>query len=81
MRQADSNYSAYVPDLSGCVATGSTIEEIESHLEERSMGSDTIIFSASVLSTRCSARLFERAQGFVRQVSDGYGCHGKRSVE
>ncbi len=26
---ADSNYSAYVPDLPGCVATGSTIEETE----------------------------------------------------
>jgi predicted RNase H-like HicB family nuclease len=38
---ADSNYSAYVPDLPGCVATGSTIvdterairEAIEFHLE------------------------------------------------
>lgn len=23
------NYSAYVPDLSGCIATGSTLEEAE----------------------------------------------------
>lgn len=28
------NYSAYVPDLPGCVATGSTIEEIKRLIEE-----------------------------------------------
>jgi predicted RNase H-like HicB family nuclease len=26
---AESNYSAYVPDLPGCVATGASIEEAE----------------------------------------------------
>jgi predicted RNase H-like HicB family nuclease len=26
---ATSNYSAYVPDLPGCVATGATVEETE----------------------------------------------------
>lgn len=31
---ADSNYSAYVPDLPGCVATGSTIEETERAIRE-----------------------------------------------
>ena len=29
-----SNYSAYVPDLPGCIATGSTIEEIEDSIRE-----------------------------------------------
>ena len=29
IEQADSNYSAYVPDLPGCVATGATIKEAE----------------------------------------------------
>lgn len=28
------NYSAYVPDLPGCVATGTTIEETESQIRE-----------------------------------------------
>jgi predicted RNase H-like HicB family nuclease len=28
------NYSAYVPDLPGCVATGNTIEETESQIRE-----------------------------------------------
>jgi predicted RNase H-like HicB family nuclease len=28
------NYSAYVPDLPGCVATGNTIEEMESQIRE-----------------------------------------------
>ena len=27
-----SNYSAYVPDLPGCVATGATLEETESSI-------------------------------------------------
>ncbi|MDH4072316.1 MAG: type II toxin-antitoxin system HicB family antitoxin, partial [Gammaproteobacteria bacterium] len=31
---ADSNYSAYVPDLPGCVATGSTLEETELQIRE-----------------------------------------------
>jgi predicted RNase H-like HicB family nuclease len=28
------NYSAYVPDLPGCVAVGDTVEEIERELQE-----------------------------------------------
>lgn len=28
------NYSAYVPDLPGCVAVGDTIEEIEREIQE-----------------------------------------------
>jgi len=34
IEQADSNYSAYVPDLQGCVATGCTIEEVEKKIRE-----------------------------------------------
>ena len=30
----DSNYSAYVPDLPGCITTGQTIEQIESLMQE-----------------------------------------------
>jgi predicted RNase H-like HicB family nuclease len=29
VEKAENNYSAYVPDLPGCVATGSTLEEVE----------------------------------------------------
>jgi len=29
IENAGSNYSAYVPDLPGCIATGATIEEVE----------------------------------------------------
>ena len=29
IEKADSNYSAYVPDLPGCIATGRTIEKVE----------------------------------------------------
>ena len=34
IEKAESNYSAYVPDLPGCVATGATIEEVESQIRE-----------------------------------------------
>jgi predicted RNase H-like HicB family nuclease len=34
IEKADSNYAAYVPDLPGCVATGSTVEEVTRELQE-----------------------------------------------
>lgn len=34
IEKADGNFSAYVPDLPGCVATGATIEEAESQIRE-----------------------------------------------
>jgi len=34
IEKAAANYAAYVPDLPGCVATGSTIEETETLLRE-----------------------------------------------
>lgn len=34
IEQAEGNFSAYVPDLPGCVATGATIEEVEADIRE-----------------------------------------------
>jgi len=34
IEKAPSNYSAYVPDLPGCVATGATIEEVEREIRD-----------------------------------------------
>lgn len=34
IEKAENNYAAYVPDLSGCVATGRTIEETEQQIRE-----------------------------------------------
>jgi len=34
IEKADSKYSAYVPDLPGCIATGRTIEETEQQIQE-----------------------------------------------
>jgi predicted RNase H-like HicB family nuclease len=34
IEQAAGNYSAYVPDRPGCVATGNTIEEAEQQIRE-----------------------------------------------
>ena len=32
IEQASANYSAYVPDLPGCIATGTTIEDVEQEI-------------------------------------------------
>jgi predicted RNase H-like HicB family nuclease len=34
IEQAANNYSAYVPDLPGCIATGATLEEVELQIRE-----------------------------------------------
>jgi Uncharacterized conserved protein len=34
IEKAGNNFSAYAPDLPGCVATGATIEEAEAQLRE-----------------------------------------------
>lgn len=34
IENAGANYSAYVPDLPGCIATGATIEECEEQIRE-----------------------------------------------
>ena len=34
IERAPGNYSAYVPDLPGCVATGQTVEETEREIRE-----------------------------------------------
>jgi len=34
IEKAKSNYSAYVPDLPGCVATGETVELVEAKIRE-----------------------------------------------
>jgi predicted RNase H-like HicB family nuclease len=34
IEQTESNYSAYVPDLPGCVATGASVEEVEAEISE-----------------------------------------------
>ena len=33
IENASTNYSAYVPDLPGCVATGQTIKEVEKEIQ------------------------------------------------
>jgi len=34
IEKAESNYSAYVPDLPGCVATGSSVKEVEKEIRD-----------------------------------------------
>jgi len=34
IEKADSNYSAYVPDLPGCIATGDTAADVELSIRE-----------------------------------------------
>ncbi len=34
IEKAPGNYSAYVPDLPGCVATGATVAEVEAEIRD-----------------------------------------------
>ena len=34
IEKGERNYSAYVPDLPGCIATGKTVEETEQQIRE-----------------------------------------------
>ena len=34
IEKAEGNYSAYVPDLPGCVATGTTVAEVEAEIRQ-----------------------------------------------
>lgn len=34
IEKAESNYSAYVPDLPGCIATGANIQQVEAEIRE-----------------------------------------------
>lgn len=34
IEKAGSNYSAYVPDLPGCIATGATVSDVESEIRD-----------------------------------------------
>jgi len=34
IEQTENNYSAYVPDLPGCIATGATLAEVEVEIGE-----------------------------------------------
>jgi predicted RNase H-like HicB family nuclease len=34
IEKGDQNFSAYVPDLPGCVSTGKTIEEVKRNIRE-----------------------------------------------
>ncbi|MGA9379759.1 MAG: type II toxin-antitoxin system HicB family antitoxin [Phormidium sp.] len=34
IEKAEGNYSAYVPDLPGCVSVGDTIEEVKQNIQE-----------------------------------------------
>jgi predicted RNase H-like HicB family nuclease len=34
IEKAEGNYSAYVPDLPGCVATGESVEAVEAEIRE-----------------------------------------------
>ena len=34
IEKAENNFSAYVPDLPGCIATGTSVEEVEKEIKE-----------------------------------------------
>jgi predicted RNase H-like HicB family nuclease len=50
IEKAGNNYSAYVPDLPGCVATGATVEQAETEIRE------AIEFHIEGMRDRCRSR-------------------------
>ena len=34
IEKANGNYSAYAPDLPGCISTGATVEEVEQNIHD-----------------------------------------------
>lgn len=34
IEKTDNNYSAYIPDLPGCISTGDTLDEVEHNIRE-----------------------------------------------
>ena len=54
IEQAEANFSAYVPDLPGCVATGQNLEEVEREIREaiifhlEGLREDGLVIPASV---------------------------------
>ena len=34
IEKTENNYAAYIPDLPGCVATGKTLKEVETEIQE-----------------------------------------------
>lgn len=55
IEQADENYSAYAPDVPGCVATGDTVEEtIKNYREALSAHLDAMIRDGEPLPHRYS---------------------------
>ena len=34
IEKAEANYSGYVPDLPGCIATGASLQEVEAEIRE-----------------------------------------------
>ena len=70
IEKARSNYSAYVPDLPGCVATGSAIEEIELHIEGMRQDGERVPEPSS------SVEYIEVAQKFHTHLSLLIGTRG-----
>ena len=66
IENTERNYAAYVPDLPGCVATGQTLEEIETQIQEaiqlhlHSMREDGLPIPEPSSEVACVAVAFEQ---------------------
>jgi predicted RNase H-like HicB family nuclease len=43
IEQAEHNWAAYVPDLPGCISTGTTLEETERNIQEAVRGHIAVV--------------------------------------
>jgi hypothetical protein len=90
IEKADGNYSGYVPDLPGCVATGATPEEVQREIKEGDSVSSRRLASGwrANPSTICSLRVRGgvmgrggRARGVrARCICGGRADHWQRAA-
>ena len=67
IERAEGNYSAYVPDLPGCMATGTPVAEVEAEIRE------AIVFGENIqLTRRIWARLGE-SRLFIDDLVENMG--------
>ena len=58
IEQAGSNYSAYAPDLPGCVATGNSIADVEARIREAIVFKHSFycVYRKNIVTTFCKRK-------------------------
>jgi predicted RNase H-like HicB family nuclease len=69
IEKAEANYSAYVPDLPGCVATGDTVADVEKEIREAIRFHIEGLQAVSLFPSRPASRNISRPERFCAPQS------------